>query len=234
MAESHQQRPAEESPLLPTVLAVLTFLGGFLDAVSYLGLGRVFTANMTGNVVVLGFAAGGAPGFSVPATATSIGGFLLGAVLGGRLVRHRAPAPRWMDAALAVELVGTGLAGAFDLAGWPHYPTILALAVAMGCRNAAVRKLGVADVTTTVLTGTLTAIAADSRLAGGSSTRLPRRVGSVLAMLVGALAGAALLRASSVGVCLLAAAAADAVLLLAYFLRNRRNPVASRAEGRPG
>ncbi|WP_063837098.1 YoaK family protein [Phaeacidiphilus oryzae] len=226
-------RPPATTPLLAVALAYLTFLSGFLDAVSYLGLGRVFTANMTGNVVVLGFAAGGAPGFSVPGTAISAGGFLLGAALGGRLVRHRGPAPRWMDAAIAVEAAGTALGGAFELLGLSHYLTILVLALAMGCRNAAVRSLGVADVTTTVLTGTLTSIAADSRLAGGGSTRLPRRVGSVLAMLLGAMAGAYLLRTSSVAVCLLAAAAADLVLLFAYIARNGWRPAAAAAQDEP-
>ena len=64
---------------------MLTFTTGLVDAVSYLGLGRVFTANMMGNIVLLGFAAVGAPGFSVTRSLIALGGFLVGAVFGGRL-----------------------------------------------------------------------------------------------------------------------------------------------------
>lgn len=78
---------------LVLVLITLTVVSGLIDAVSYLGLGRVFTANMTGNVVVLGFAAAGAPGFSVPRTATSLCCFLLGAVAGGRVATRFGAGP---------------------------------------------------------------------------------------------------------------------------------------------
>src|SRR5262249_15723409 len=72
----------EERPLLVALLA-LTFVTGIVDAVSYLGLGHVFTANMTGNVVLLGFAVAGASGLSVPRSSLSLLGFLAGAVCGG-------------------------------------------------------------------------------------------------------------------------------------------------------
>lgn len=78
---------------LVAVLLGLTVVSGLIDAVSYLGLGHVFTANMTGNVVVLGFAAAGAPGFSVPHTLTSLCCFLLGAVAGAAWRYTWAPAP---------------------------------------------------------------------------------------------------------------------------------------------
>ena len=67
---------------LVATLATLTVIGGFLDAVSYLGLGHVFTANMTGNVVLVGFAAAGAPGFSVQANLCALGCFVIGAARG--------------------------------------------------------------------------------------------------------------------------------------------------------
>lgn len=60
----------------------LTVVTGLVDAVSYLALGHVFVANMTGNVVFLGFAEGGAPGLSALA---ALAAFLVGAVAGGRL-----------------------------------------------------------------------------------------------------------------------------------------------------
>src|SRR5256885_3672143 len=76
--------PTRPDPL-PLVLVVLTVTTGLVDAVSVLGLGRVFTANMTGNVVFLGFAAAGGPGFSIAPAGVSLVGFSVGAVLGGLL-----------------------------------------------------------------------------------------------------------------------------------------------------
>jgi len=74
---------------LPPLLLVLTMITGLVDAVSYLELGHVFVANMTGNIVFLGFAAAGAPGLSVPASLAAIGAFLAGALAGGRLAPIR-------------------------------------------------------------------------------------------------------------------------------------------------
>src|SRR6266852_3198094 len=87
---------SEPGRLLLATLIVLTIISGLVDAVSYLGLGHVFTANMTGNVVLLGFAAAGASGFSAPACLTSLGAFLLGAAAAGReAARVTAPAARY-------------------------------------------------------------------------------------------------------------------------------------------
>ena len=87
--------PTRPDPL-PMVLVVLTVTTGLVDAVSVLGLGRVFTANMTGNVVFLGFAAAGVPGFSVARALVSLAGFVVGAMLGGHdgdeLLGEMAPA----------------------------------------------------------------------------------------------------------------------------------------------
>ncbi|MFF9766258.1 YoaK family protein [Streptomyces sp. NPDC014636] len=205
---------------LVTVLLVLTVVSGLIDAVSYLGLGRVFTANMTGNVVVLGFAAAGAPGFSVPHTATSLVCFLLGAVAGGRLTaRHgRGSRRSWARLTLAAETVLVGASAAVAFA-WPdavgtQYALIALTALAMGMRNATVRKLGVPDLTTTVLTMTLTALAAESRLGDGTGHRSPRRTAAAFAMAGGACLGAWLVLHHGLGIPLLIAALASAVLAL--------------------
>ncbi|MEU2714841.1 YoaK family protein [Streptomyces sp. NPDC007205] len=203
---------------LVVVLLALTVVSGLIDAVSYLGLGRVFTANMTGNVVVLGFAAAGAPGFSVPHTATSLACFLLGAVTGGRVAARAAAGSRrrWTRLTLASEaaLVGASAAVAF---AWPdttgtRYALIALTAFAMGLRNATVRKLGVADLTTTVLTMTLTGLASESRLGDKTGHRSPRRTASVIAMLAGACLGAWLVLHHGLGIPLLIAAVASGVL----------------------
>ncbi|MEU7167974.1 YoaK family protein [Streptomyces morookaense] len=176
----------------PTLLMALTVVSGIVDAVSYLGLGHVFTANMTGNVVVLGFAAGGAPGFSAAGSLVSLAGFGAGAVLAGRFANALAAHPaRWRTGwALLAEAVL--MAGAAAAAGASRYAGIGVLAVAMGVRNATVRRMAVPDMTTTVLTMALTGLASESRLAGGRGPRSLRRGGAALAMAAGACAGAAL------------------------------------------
>jgi len=180
-------------------LSGLTVATGLVDATSYLGLGHVFTANMTGNVVFLGFALGGAPGFSIVASLLALGGFLLGALGAGRLVRtstdhHKALAAFGFEGIALIA--GTVIAGVVHApgAGAPRWVLTCILGTAMGVQNATVRRLAVADMTTTVLTLTLTGIASDSSLAGGSNPRLPRRATSVLLMLGGAIVGAALER----------------------------------------
>jgi uncharacterized membrane protein YoaK (UPF0700 family) len=193
-------------------LMVLTLVSGLVDAVSYLGLGRVFTANMTGNVVVLGFAAAGAPGFSVTASLTSLAVFLVGAACGGRAARHISSRRRLLISAMIAEAILIGAAAVVAYlastvgAGWGRYTVIAILALAMGMRNAVIRHLAVRDMTTTVLTQTLTGLAADSSLAGGGNPRAGRRTSAVLAMAMGAFIGAALFLHQRAGVPLTLAA----------------------------
>ncbi|MFF7048802.1 YoaK family protein [Streptomyces griseorubiginosus] len=181
--------------LVPVLLG-LTVVSGLIDAVSYLGLEHVFTANMTGNVVVLGFAAAGAPGFSVAHTLTSLGSFVVGAMAGGRVAVRLGSGSRrtWARLTLAAEavLLGVSAVVAFAAPGATAtaYTLIAVTAFAMGLRNATVRRLGIPDLTTTVLTMTLTGLAADSRAGGGPGTRSPRRTASVVAMVAGAGVGA--------------------------------------------
>jgi uncharacterized membrane protein YoaK (UPF0700 family) len=208
---------------LPIALLALTGVTGLVDAVSFLGLGHIFTANMTGNVVFLGFAVAGAPGLSIPRSSTSLVAFLVGAALGGRLGVAMAAASRrrWLFTVAASEaalLFAAGLVAiGFDIgAATPPsrlYAMIVLTAVAMGLRNATVRRLAVPDLTTTVLTLTLTGVAAESFLAGGNNPRVGRRLASVALMFAGAAAGALLLRFGLAlplavsGTCVLAAAA---------------------------
>ncbi|MFE1466477.1 YoaK family protein [Streptomyces nigra] len=186
---------------LPPLMLVLTVVTGLIDAVSYLALGRVFVANMTGNVVFLGFALAGAPGLSVTASIVSMASFLTGALAGGRLgTRFAAQRGRLLAATTAIQAVlvaGTVIAVVVshgEVTSPVRYTLIVLLAIAMGMQNAVARRLGVPDLTTTVLTLTLTGLAADSAPAGGATPRPGRRVLSVLAMFLGALTGALLLR----------------------------------------
>jgi uncharacterized membrane protein YoaK (UPF0700 family) len=180
---------------------VLTGTTGLVDAVSYLGLGHVFTANMTGNVVFLGFAAVGVEGLSVARSLVSLAAFLLGALIGGRIATTYGDGPRrrWLlPVALGEGVLLLGAAGSavgLDAGSGSARPyAVIALtAVAMGLRNATVRHLAEPDLTTTVLTLTLTGMAADSSLVGGVNPRPVRRIGAVAAMLVGAALGAAMI-----------------------------------------
>jgi uncharacterized membrane protein YoaK (UPF0700 family) len=206
----------------------LTFTTGLVDAVSYLGLGHVFTANMTGNIVFLGFGIAGSGGLPVVAPLVSLASFLVGAAGGGVLAdrigdRH----PEHIARALVIEVSLVGAAAVLALAVDVHPNavsgdvTIALLALAMGVRNATVRRVGVPDLTTTVLTMTLTGLAADSPATGGSGKGSVRRVAAVLAMLTGALAGALLLKSSLV-LPLVAAAGLALVTWLVYVPAARR------------
>ena len=96
---------------LARALLVLTFTTGLVDAVSYLGLGRVFTANMTGNIVFLGFGIAGSGGLPVVAPLVSLGAFLLGAGGGGVLARRMGDRhPAHIARALGVEVSLIGVA----------------------------------------------------------------------------------------------------------------------------
>jgi len=190
---------------LTRALLVLTFTTGVVDAVSYLGLGRVFTANMTGNIVFLGFGIAGSGGLPVVAPLVSLGAFLLGAGGGGVLANQMGDRhPQHIALALAFEVSLLGIAAVLAAAvqvrpGAVSGDVVIALlAFAMGVRNATVRRLGVPDLTTTVLTMTLTGLAAESPPAGGSGKGSVRRVAAVSAMLTGALTGALLLKTSLV------------------------------------
>jgi len=190
------ERGARFGPLPPLMLA-LTLVTGFVDAYSYLALGHVFVANMTGNVVFSGFAIAGAPGFSLVASLAALAAFAAGAFVGGRIARannsHRG---RLLSTALTVEaalLLAAYLVTQFgaspDRAG-TRYLLIALLGLGMGVQNAAARALAVPDLTTTVLTLTITGTSADSKAAGGPGGRPGRRLLSVAAMFLGGLLGA--------------------------------------------
>jgi uncharacterized membrane protein YoaK (UPF0700 family) len=210
------------------VLLLLTFTTGLVDATSYLGLGHVFTANMTGNIVFLGFGIAGSGGLPVVAPLISLAAFLLGAGAGGVLAKRMADhAHRNLAFALGIEVALVTLvaiaAAAIDIRrNAVSGDTLIALlALAMGVRNATVRRIAVPDLTTTVLTMTLTGLAADSALFGGSGKGTTRRTAAVLAMLSGALIGALLLN-TSLAVPLAAAAALAFVAAVLYISAARR------------
>jgi len=167
---------------LPPLLIVLTIVTGVLDALAYLRLGHVFVANMTGNVVFLGFAAAGASGLSVPGSLLALAFFLCGGIAAGRVAGRLGEDRRQgLRVAVSVELALSAVAVAVAAFAGQHlgagsrYALITLLALAMGVQNATAPRLAVADLTTTVLTLTLTGIAADSWLGGASGSDRPAR-----------------------------------------------------------
>jgi uncharacterized membrane protein YoaK (UPF0700 family) len=212
---------------LPALLLILTVATGVVDAVSIIDLGRVFVANMTGNIVFIGFALAGAPGFSLAASLIALAGFLAGAGIGGWIVgRYGDHRGRLLRNSIAVEfalLAGAALTAA--IAGSPLDVAARDLAVALaalalGIQNAAVRKLAVPDLTTTVLTMTLTGIAADLR--SRNVAVVVRRVLAVTAMLLGALAGALLVLHTNAGLALATATGLVLVVLVGAAMASRR------------
>lgn len=130
-----------------------------MDAISYLSLGRVFTANMTGNTVLLGLSIVQGDADGTGRAALALGGFLVGGAVGA-WIAYRGPReqgwPRGVTIALVVECVLLA-ALANDRSGSLALRVVLA-AVAMGIQSAAARRLDVVGVATTFVTGTLTSL----------------------------------------------------------------------------
>lgn len=163
-------RPLASRTTQDVLLVLLSFAAGCVDAVGYLGLGGVFVANMTGNAVLLGLALGQAKLQATLHAAIALAGFVAGVAAGRLMVgrsRERADWTTAVTAALVVELV---LLAAFAL-WWGissvkvepgvEYALISVSALAMGIQSAAIRSLGVASVSTTYVTGTLTSLTMD-------------------------------------------------------------------------
>jgi len=177
------------------LLLMLTVVTGVVDAVSILALGRVFVANMTGNVVFAAFALVGAPGFSLSASLFALAGFLVGAYFGGALISRlghdrglllrAGSAAELACAAVALVVAATSgdpgvTHGTIGLAGGEFGAAVTdaiaaLLAIALGVQNAVARRLAVPDMTTTVLTMTLTGVGADLRAVFGDRPRAKAR-----------------------------------------------------------
>jgi uncharacterized membrane protein YoaK (UPF0700 family) len=198
--------------LTVTSLLLLTFATGLVDAVSVLVLGHVFVANMTGNVIFLGFWFVPHSGVDMTAAVVAFPSFVAGTVLGGRLARHLDHhVRRWVSVALCVEvMVLTGLAilagaGVLDYHDNTKLFLIAGLAITFGSQNATARQFGIQELSTTVLTSTIVGIGFDSRLAGGSGHREKLRYSVVATMCAGAVVGATMTRFTVAPVIALAA-----------------------------
>jgi uncharacterized membrane protein YoaK (UPF0700 family) len=177
------------------LLILLAFGAGAVDGISFLGLGRVFTANMTGNLVLLGVAVGRGTSSEVVRSAVAFIAFVAGvfaATLMADRSAKRRPWPTGVKVALAVEAVAQSafLAGWLASAGRPGVTLEAVLTgtsgLAMGLQSGAVIALGVVGISTTYVTGTLTGLIGELATAKGSRRDWARRSGLVAAILVGA------------------------------------------------
>jgi uncharacterized membrane protein YoaK (UPF0700 family) len=224
---------------LPGLFA-LTLSTGVVDAVSFIALDRVFTGNMTGNVLFIGFGLAGVGGIPLLNNLIALVGFLVGAVVASRIVRGHTHHSRLPTVNLVVLTVSALLAVTVAI-GWMSLGTLpppallvvtALLAAVMGAQAAGVRAAGISDVTTIVVTSTLANFAIESRLAGGPGDKWRRRLIAVLAMGVGGVLGALLIRAGGGAPAMLFAAL---VMLLAVALLNgaRRREAVVRAADLP-
>jgi uncharacterized membrane protein YoaK (UPF0700 family) len=219
---------------LPVLMILLCLVTGFVDAISFIALGRVFVANMTGNVALLGFAIAGAPGLSTSASLAALGAFIVGSVIGGRIAerygyhrgRHASVQAASSGLLLALAL-GVSIAVSEPIKGGTRFALIAPMGIAMGIQNATARRIAVPDVSTTVVTTTITGLFADLRLAGGHESwrTAVRRLIPVLAIFAGALVGALLVVEVSV-----TSALAGAVALMAATWLGARRHASDEAE----
>lgn len=194
-------------------LLLLTATTGLIDAISVLILGHVFVANMTGNVIFLGFWFVPRTGIDLTGAAVAVAGFVAGTIISGRFIRHLGHRPRrWLTTTLGTEIVvlvtmsvlaGTGVLGYHDNT---KLVLIAGLGTAFGLQNAMASQFGVQELNTTVLTSTIVGLGVDGRLAGGDGTREKLRYSVVLAICGGAALGATLSRVTVAPVIALGAA----------------------------
>ncbi len=183
------------------LMMTLTFVTGTLDAVGYLGLDRVFTGNMTGNIVILGMGLAASDDLPVVGPLLALVGYIAGAAVVGRLLRARAPGWHGLitgiltTSAVLLAVAGVVLASA-DVVGASALGIAVAASLAslMGAQAAAARFLSVADMTTVVVTSTITAYASETLFAGGLAPLTHRRLWAIVLIFAGALVGALLMK----------------------------------------
>lgn len=215
---------------LPRTLLALTFVTGMIDAITFLALGQVFAAMMTGNVLFLGFGIADAAGSSFVTPLIAIVAFVCGGLLGGLLAARSPTVPsRGLMACLGLEVVLLAAATAIaagatvELDNAVSRILIATLALAMGTRNTAVRRMGVNELPTNIVQVAAASFEAGTSYVGASPSHLVPRAAGVLALLAGAVAGALLLEVS-LTTALATATALSLLASVAYALAVRTQP----------
>ncbi|MGC2035374.1 MAG: YoaK family protein [Thermoplasmata archaeon] len=201
MAEGGPSAPVSEVRLRDDLLILLTFTSGIVDVVSFLGLGQIFTANMTGNTVFLAIAVGAR---NLPSGARSLDALVLfssGAIVAGRIIGGVKPKVLWPRTVTWVFTMELIFFVAFNI-GWvvvvgqPSGTSLYILiglsSIAMGLQSAGARHLAAPGLTTTVITTALTGLMAEFAALGISGPSLRRWVLSLVALFSGAAVGGAI------------------------------------------
>ena len=212
--------------LTVTALLLLTFATGLADSISILVLGHVFVANMTGNVIFLGFWLAPKSSIDLTAVVVALPTFVCTTIISGRLFRHFGERTRpWITTVLATEI---GLLVALSIlagTGVLHYHDntklvmIAVLAVTFGLQHSSARQFGIQELSTTVLTSTIVSLGLDSHLAGGTGAREKLRFSVVFIMCAGAFVGATMSRFAVAPVFAVTAAVVAVSMLIFRFGR---------------
>ncbi|CAN5135013.1 YoaK family protein [soil metagenome] len=184
---------------------ILTFVTGIVDAVGFLALDRVFTGNMTGNIVILGMGVAGADDLPVLGPAIALAAFTAAAFAAGLVLRkpRAANPPGWHDRVTVLLALGaialTALTFAAVRVGDHPAPAVAIVmaavtAAVMGSQAVVARTVAVADMTTVVVTSTLASLAGETWTRGGKGAVFNRRLGAIVVIFAGALVGALLLK----------------------------------------
>ncbi|WP_234996565.1 YoaK family protein [Demequina sp. NBRC 110054] len=208
------------------LMLALTFSTGIIDAVGYLGLDRVFTGNMTGNVVILGMGLAGGNDLPVEGPLVALAAFMAGAAIGGRVLRGARKGWTGKHTALFGGVAAVLIAGVvvamtvtIEQGTIAAYAATASLGLAMGCQAATARHIAVKDVTTVVVTSTITGLASDSVLGKGGGQPWARRAGAIVLIGAGALTGALLLKVDFSAGLILSALITVVVLVLGHITR---------------
>ena len=218
-------------PLRDPLLIALTVASGAVDAISYFGLGKIFSAFMTGNIVFLGFGIAEIKGPDVVPVIFALSMFAVGSYLGLRITARRTQCHGLWPRGASLVLAFVVIAEAGFLAVWsataghpsPNISDVLIVlfSLAMGLQTAAVRSLGVQGVFTTAATFTLVAFA--GTFAGSRSrSEIPRLAGVLVALVAGAVGGGLLFLHARSYAPAMPLVITMAVLLLGWTLDDRR------------
>lgn len=221
---------------LAGLLIILTAASGLIDGTTLLRLGHVFGAAMTGNLLFIGVALAGGSGFSVSTSVTALGAFVLGSFV-ARLVIDRSSSDRGrlLRNAAAIQLASlvattsvVAVVGNTPGAG-ARYPLLALLSAAMGVQMAAVRQIGVREITTTVLTTTLSMFVVDLHPSNWRAVSGQLRLLAIVVEVAGALVGALfVLNVATWSALGLAAVVVASVVAFAH-LRSRHEAAWSRS-----
>jgi uncharacterized membrane protein YoaK (UPF0700 family) len=183
--------------LTVAALLLLTFATGLADSISILVLGHVFVANMTGNVIFLGFWLAPKTSIDLTGVVVALPTFVCTTILSGRLSRYFGQRTRpWITTVLATEivlLIALSILGGTGVLRYDDHTKLIVigmLAVTFGLQHSSARQFGIQELSTTVLTSTIVSLGLDSRLAGGTGARQKLRFSVVFTMCAGAFMGA--------------------------------------------